>query len=103
MKIEELKCWPGYQRVPGTKAGAVGSCRKKSSKNEGAADLTSSKAPSKNSANSSKKTKESVNYNGAFWLSQVQGGDSPVSPVGAVPKGQRINTKKAPNVTKKLN
>lgn len=47
--------------------------------------------------------RESVNYNGAFWLSQVQGSDSPVSPVGAVPKGQRINTKKAPNVTKKLN
>ena len=93
MKIEEIKCWPGYQRVPGTKAGAVGSCRKKSSKNEDAADLT----------NSSKRTKESVNYNGAFWLSQVQGSDSPVSPVGSVPKGQRINTKKAPNVTKKLN
>jgi hypothetical protein len=38
MKIDELKCWPGYERVPGTKAGAVGSCRKKSSKNEDAAN-----------------------------------------------------------------
>ena len=38
MKINELKCWPGYERVPGTKAGAVGSCRKKSSKNEDAAN-----------------------------------------------------------------
>jgi len=45
--------------------------------------------------------RESVNYNGAFWLSQVQGSDSPVSPVGAVPKGQRINTKKAPINVKK--
>ena len=27
--ITELKCWPGYERVPGVKAGAVGSCRKK--------------------------------------------------------------------------
>ena len=45
--------------------------------------------------------RESVNYNGAFWLSQVQGSDSPVSPVGAVPKAQRINTKKAPINVKK--
>jgi hypothetical protein len=29
--LNELKCWPGYERVPGTKAGEVGSCRKKSS------------------------------------------------------------------------
>lgn len=47
--------------------------------------------------------KESVNYNGAFWLSQVKGSDSPVSPVGAVPKAQRINTKKAPIYVKKSN
>lgn len=43
MKIEELKCWPGYERVPGTKAGAVGSCRKKSSKNEEAIEEVSLK------------------------------------------------------------
>jgi hypothetical protein len=30
-QLEELKCWPGYERVPGTKAGEVGSCRKKGS------------------------------------------------------------------------
>jgi len=31
-QLEELKCWPGYERVPGTKAGEVGSCRKKGKK-----------------------------------------------------------------------
>lgn len=25
------KCWPGYERVPGTKPGAKGSCRKSGS------------------------------------------------------------------------
>ncbi len=25
----KTKCWSGYERVPGTKAGAKGSCRKK--------------------------------------------------------------------------
>jgi hypothetical protein len=30
-QLEELKCCPGYERVPGTKAGEVGSCRKKGS------------------------------------------------------------------------
>lgn len=24
-----MKCWSGYERVPGTKPGAKGSCRKK--------------------------------------------------------------------------
>lgn len=28
--MTELKCWPGYARVPGVPAGAPGSCRKKS-------------------------------------------------------------------------
>ena len=28
------KCWDGYERVPGTKKGEKGSCRKKGSKNE---------------------------------------------------------------------
>lgn len=28
-QLEELKCWPGYERVPGTTAGEPGSCRKK--------------------------------------------------------------------------
>ena len=31
-QLEELKCWPGYERVPGTTAGEVGSCRKKGKK-----------------------------------------------------------------------
>lgn len=26
---KEMKCWTGYERVPGTKAGSKGSCRKK--------------------------------------------------------------------------
>lgn len=26
----KTSCWNGYERVPGTKAGAKGSCRKKS-------------------------------------------------------------------------
>ena len=29
---ERLSCWSGYERVPGTKAGEPGSCRKKGSK-----------------------------------------------------------------------
>ncbi len=28
---KKMTCWPGYERVPGTKAGAKGSCRKKTS------------------------------------------------------------------------
>lgn len=44
--------------------------------------------------------KESVNYNGAFWLSQVQGSDSPVSPVGAVPKAQQKQNKKIKSKSK---
>lgn len=28
-QLEEIKCWPGYERVPGTTAGKPGSCRKK--------------------------------------------------------------------------
>ena len=28
MVINELKCWPGHKRVPGTKSGEKGSCRK---------------------------------------------------------------------------
>ena len=28
MKISELKCWPGYKRVKGRKAGTPGSCTK---------------------------------------------------------------------------
>lgn len=28
MKIAELKCWPGYKRVKGRKAGTPGSCTK---------------------------------------------------------------------------
>jgi hypothetical protein len=28
--LDELKCWPGYSRVPGIAAGAPGSCKKKS-------------------------------------------------------------------------
>ena len=28
------KCWDGYERVPGTKKGEKGSCRKKGSANE---------------------------------------------------------------------
>ena len=28
MKISELKCWPGYKRVKGRKAGTPGSCAK---------------------------------------------------------------------------
>lgn len=31
VKIDELKCWPGYHRVKGTKAGAPGSCAKNTS------------------------------------------------------------------------
>jgi hypothetical protein len=31
-QLEELKCWPGYERVPGTTAGEPGSCRKKGKK-----------------------------------------------------------------------
>lgn len=31
---EKMKCWKGYERVPGTKAGTKGSCRKKKSKNK---------------------------------------------------------------------
>ena len=36
-KFEEnspLPCWKGYERVPGTKKGAKGSCRKKKKKNK---------------------------------------------------------------------
>ena len=28
--ISPFSCWKGYERVPGTKKGAKGSCRKKS-------------------------------------------------------------------------
>ena len=28
-QLDELKCWPGYTRVKGVPAGAVGSCKKK--------------------------------------------------------------------------
>ena len=31
--ISPLNCWKGYERVPGTKAGAKGSCRKSSPAN----------------------------------------------------------------------
>lgn len=31
-KSKTTKCWSGYERVPGTKAGAEGSCRKKGAK-----------------------------------------------------------------------
>ena len=34
-------CWDGYERVPGTREGAPGSCRKKGSVNEGESDLES--------------------------------------------------------------
>lgn len=27
--VSALKCWKGYKRVPGTKKGAKGSCKKK--------------------------------------------------------------------------
>lgn len=30
-QLDELKCWPGYTRVKGVKAGAPGSCKKKTS------------------------------------------------------------------------
>ena len=30
-QVNELKCWPGHHRVPGTKAGAPGSCAKNES------------------------------------------------------------------------
>lgn len=28
-KKKKMSCWKGYERVPGTKAGSKGSCRKK--------------------------------------------------------------------------
>ena len=30
-QLDELKCWPGYSRVPGTKEGTPGSCKRKTS------------------------------------------------------------------------
>ena len=38
------RCWDGYERVPGTKAGASGSCRKKGSVNEEAIEEKKKKA-----------------------------------------------------------
>ena len=35
-KSKPKKCWPGYERVPGTKPGAKGSCRKSKSKKKAA-------------------------------------------------------------------
>lgn len=32
--LEELKCWTGYERVPGKRAGEPGSCRKRGTKSE---------------------------------------------------------------------
>jgi hypothetical protein len=34
-QIDELKCWPGYTRVKGVPAGAVGSCKKKTNEAPG--------------------------------------------------------------------
>ncbi len=28
LKKKPISCWPGYKRVPGTKPGAKGSCKK---------------------------------------------------------------------------
>jgi hypothetical protein len=37
-KLDELKCWSGYHRVAGTKAGFPGSCAKNKTNEEGAAE-----------------------------------------------------------------
>jgi len=34
-QLDELKCWPGHHRVPGTKEGAPGSCEKNKTNEEG--------------------------------------------------------------------
>ena len=41
------RCWDGYERVPGTRAGASGSCRKKGSVNEEAIEEKKKKAKKK--------------------------------------------------------
>lgn len=33
-QLDELNCWPGYERVPGSRPGAPGSCRKKTNEDD---------------------------------------------------------------------
>tara|TARA_B100000963_G_scaffold352281_1_gene365210 strand:- start:344 stop:703 length:360 start_codon:yes stop_codon:yes gene_type:complete len=50
-----MKCWEGYERVPGTKPGADGSCRKKGSgkKKKKSKDKSAKKEGDKSSSSSS--------------------------------------------------
>ena len=60
MKISELKCWPGYKRVKGRKAGTPGSCAKA----EGYEPAASNRSAA------------------------TLGVDNPLSPVGSISKSQ---------------
>ena len=56
-----MKCWEGYERVPGTEAGADGSCRKKGSgkkKKKKKRDKAAKKEGDKSSSSSSSEDEE---------------------------------------------
>lgn len=61
MRLSELKCWPGYKRVKGRKAGAPGSCTK--------AEAYEPAASNKSAA--------------------TIGVDNPLSPIGSISRTQR--------------
>lgn len=49
-QLDELKCWPGYQRVKGVAAGAPGSCRKKTQESSIAQGINEVTAASRRTA-----------------------------------------------------
>ena len=61
MKISELKCWPGYKRVKGRKAGTPGSCTKAEGYDPAASNRSAA----------------------------VIGVDNPISPIGTIPNNQK--------------
>lgn len=60
MRLYELKCWPGYKRVKGRKAGTPGSCAKAEGYDPAASNGSAA----------------------------VIGVDNPISPVGSIAKKQ---------------
>jgi len=62
VRSNAMKCWEGYERVPGTKPGADGSCRKKGSgkkkKKKKKKDEAAKKEGDKSSSSSSSEDEE---------------------------------------------
>tara|TARA_R100000329_G_scaffold9755_2_gene11087 strand:- start:863 stop:1396 length:534 start_codon:yes stop_codon:yes gene_type:complete len=91
-KMSPLKCWKGYERVPGTEPGAKGSCRKSSpiKKQKGGGTTKTCLPAAKIKSLSSKKRAELVSSKKSAGASGKYKRSSKTNVKGARPKGATL-------------